>query len=276
MKSAIRPMTSSASDGSHWARPADVLHPLAGLHPDDVEPESDHQQRERRARGVGRALLERGKARAEDVEREDDGRKRERREVRDVRSPVEPAGEKPLALAERLRRPDVEAAFFRDRRGERGHRKALRDEEDDGGEDPEEERRRSVGRRERDPAHADDRGDVEEDDVLRLELALQRHASVPYPCVTGPARLRRAARCRRCRSPGPRSRSSRHGIRRSCTARRRCSAGRAAPFPRRGRRRGCHRCPGGPRGCRGSCARRAVPAVLMPRNGSERVFVSGE
>ena len=146
--------------------------------PDDVEEERDREKHERRAGGVDRALLERGEARSEDVEREDDRRERQRREVRDVRRPVEPARQEPLPLAEGLRRPDVEAAFLRDRRRERGHREALRDEEDERREHPEKERRRAVRGRERDPAHADDRGDVEEDDVPGLERALEGHRVV--------------------------------------------------------------------------------------------------
>ena len=44
------------------------------------------------------------------------------------------------------------------------------------GEHPEEQRRGPVGRRERDPPHAHDRRDVEEDDVPGLERALEGHA----------------------------------------------------------------------------------------------------
>jgi hypothetical protein len=118
-----------------------------------------------------------GESEAEDIEREDHRRQRQRREIEDVVRPVEPAGHEAVALAEGPSSPDVEAAFFGDGRGEGRDREALRDEEGDAREHPEEERGRSVRGRERDPPHADDRRDVEEDDVPGLERALEGHPS---------------------------------------------------------------------------------------------------
>jgi hypothetical protein len=138
--------------------PPDVLDPATRLHADDVEAQSDGEERQRASGREEAALLQVREAQAEDVEGEDDGREGEGREIQDVVRPVQPAGEEALP--------------------QRDDGKALGYEERDGRQDPERERGRAVGGGQSDPAHADDRRDVEEDDVAGLEGAFECHQPV--------------------------------------------------------------------------------------------------
>ena len=61
--------------------------------------------------------------------------------------------------------PDVEAAFFREARGELVDDERAGDEEEDGGKDPEADRGGAVMAGGGDPARADDSGDIKEENV---------------------------------------------------------------------------------------------------------------
>src|SRR5262249_31103451 len=106
------------------------------------------------------------------------GKVQQRREIRQVRSPIQPARHEGGGGTKRTFSPDVNATLFGITRRELQRRKDERDEETNGGDDPNDERAWPGCGCRRNPTQTERGNDVEKEEVAESERPTQRAANV--------------------------------------------------------------------------------------------------
>ena len=96
--------------------------------------------------------------------------------------PVRPAGHKAVKFAERLFRPDVQAALVRKARGKFDDDERRRQKKHRRGKHPQADRGSAVVRRGRDPARPQHRGDIEEQDIPKSHHAAKLLFRICWSC----------------------------------------------------------------------------------------------